>query len=147
DVDRIQALAQIGLVFLIFSIGQGLTLQRLKRVGLPLIVGTILIAVFVLVGCRWLGTFLGWPGEHSLVLAAILMVSSTAVLGKSLREAKATNTAFGQTALTVTALDDLVAVVMLTVLTSIIQTGGTDAGTVFGTIVRLNGVMITMIVG
>lgn len=147
DIDRIQALAQVGLVFLIFSIGQGLSLQRLKRVGLPLILGTILIAIFVLVGCRWLGTFLGWPAEHSLVLAAILMISSTAVLGKSLRNAKQTHTTFGQTALTVTALDDLVAVVMLTILTSMVQTGVTDAGAVFGTIVRLQAVMVAMLVG
>jgi len=147
DVNRIQALAQVGLVFLIFSIGQGLTLQRLKRVGLQLILGTLLIATLVLVGCRWLGTLLGWPAEHSLVLAAILMVSSTAVLGKSLRDAKQTNTSFGQTALTVTALDDLVAVVMLTVLTSMVQTGGTDAGTVFGTTVRLSAVIVVMLVG
>lgn len=147
DVSRIQALAQVGLVFLIFSIGQGLTLQRLKRMGLPLIIGTILIATLVLVGCRWLGAILGWPGEHSLVLAAVLMVSSTAVLGKSLRDARQTNTTFGQTALTVTALDDLVAIVMLTVLTSIAATGGTDATAVFGTILRLKAVIVVMLVG
>lgn len=146
DVSRVQALAQVGLVFLIFHIGQGLTLQRLKRVGMPLIFGTFLIATLVLVACRWLGTILGWPGEHSLVLAAILMVSSTAVLGKSLRDAKQTNTTFGQTALTVTALDDLVAVVMLTVLTSLAQTGGTGAAAVFGTILRLNAVIVAMLV-
>ena len=147
DVERIQALAQVGLVFLIFSIGQGLTLQRLKRVGLQLILGTLLVAIFVLVGCRWLGTILGWPSEHSLVLAAILMVSSTAVLGKSLREAKQTHTTFGQTALTVTALDDLVAVVMLIVLTSIVQSGGADASAVFGTVLRLNAVIVAMLIG
>ena len=147
DVDRINALAQIGLVFLIFSIGQGLKLQRVKRVGLPLIAATLLTAIFVLVGCRWLAVLLGWPSEHGLVLAAMLMVSSTAILGKTLREAKATHTSFGQTALTVTALDDLVAVVMLTVLTSMIQVGSTDAGSLFGTVVRLKAVIITMIVG
>jgi CPA2 family monovalent cation:H+ antiporter-2 len=147
DVSRVQALAQVGLVFLIFNIGQGLSLQRLKRVGAPLIVGTVLIATLVLVACRWVGTILGWPAEHSLVLAAILMVSSTAVLGKSLREAKQTNTTFGQTALTVTALDDLVAVVMLTVLASLAQTGGTDAATVFGTVLRLQAVIVAMVVG
>lgn len=147
DVERIKALAQIGLVFLIFNIGQGLKLQRVKRVGLPLVFGAVLTALFVLVGCRWLGASLGWPAEHSLVLAAMLMVSSTAVLGKTLREAKATHTTFGQTALTVTALDDLVAVVMLTVLASMIQVGGTDGGAIVGTVLRLNGVIIAMVIG
>lgn len=147
DAGRIQSLAQIGLVFLIFSIGQGIRLQRLKKVGLPLVLGTALIAVVVLVGVRLLGTALGWPGQYSLVLAAMLMVSSTAVLGKSLRDANVMHRRFGQTALTVTALDDLVAVVMLTVLVSIIQVGQADPVVVFGTVVRLKAVIITMVIG
>lgn len=147
DQGRIQSLAQIGLVFLIFSIGQGVRLQRLKRVGVPLILATALIAVLVLLGCRVLGAALGWPGVHSLVLAGMLMVSSTAVLGKSLREANAIHSRFGQTALTVTALDDLVAVVTLTVLASIVQAGQTSAMVVFGTIIQLKAVIVTMAIG
>jgi len=147
DTGRIQSLAQIGLVFLIFNIGQGIKLQRLKKVGLPLVLATVIIAVMVLVGCRLLGAALGWPGEYSLVLGGMLMVSSTAVLGKSLLEANATHSRFGQTALTVTALDDLVAIVTLTVLTSIIQVGQADSMAVFGTVVRLNAVIITMAIG
>jgi CPA2 family monovalent cation:H+ antiporter-2 len=147
DAGRIQSLAQIGLVFLIFSIGQGIRLQRIKKVGLPLVLGTALIAIMVLVGVRLLGTTLGWPGQYSLVLAAMLMVSSTAVLGKSLRDANVMHRRFGQTALTVTALDDLVAVVMLTVLVSIIQMGQADPLVVFGTVIRLKAVIITMVIG
>ncbi|MGV3773245.1 MAG: cation:proton antiporter [Verrucomicrobiales bacterium] len=147
DVARVQSLAQVGLVFLIFNIGQQITLQRIKKVGLPLILATALIAIFVLAGCRMLGSSLGWPHEHSLTLAAILMVSSTAVLGRSLRDAKLTNTTFGQTALTITALDDLVAVVMLTVLASVVHTGSANASSVVGTVVRLNAVLVVMLIG
>lgn len=145
--ERIQSLAQIGLVFLIFSIGQGIKLQRLRKVGLPLVLATLIIAALVLVGCRMLGTALGWPSTYSLVLAGMLMVSSTAVLGKSLREANATHSRFGQTALTVTALDDLVAVVTLTVLASLIQVGQTDSLVVFGTVIRLKAVIVTIVIG
>lgn len=147
DPERIQSLAQIGLVFLIFSIGQGVKLQRLRKVGVPLVLATLAIAAMVLVGCRVLGVALGWPGEYSLVLAGMLMVSSTAVLGKSLRDANATHSRFGQTALTVTALDDLVAVVTLTVLTSLIQVGQADSMVVLGTVIRLKAIIVTMVIG
>jgi monovalent cation:H+ antiporter-2, CPA2 family len=147
DANRIQSLAQLGLVFLIFNIGQGIKLQRLKKVGLPLVVATILIAMMVLLGCRAFGAALGWPSQYSLVLAGMLMVSSTAVLGKSLREANATHKRFGQTALTVTALDDLVAVITLTVLASIIQVGQADSTVVLGAVIRLKAVIITMAIG
>lgn len=145
--ERIQSLAQIGLVFLIFSIGQGVKLQRLRKVGLPLVLATLAIAAMVLVGCRVLGVALGWPAESSLVLAGMLMVSSTAVLGKSLQEANATHSRFGQTALTVTALDDLVAMVTLTVLASLIQAGQVGSMVVFGTVVRLKAIIVTMVIG
>lgn len=147
DSGRIQSLAQIGLVFLIFNIGQRVRLQRLKRVGLPLILATAGMAALVLVGCRALGATLGWPAMHSLVLAGMLMVSSTAVLSKSLRQANATHSGFGQTALTVTTLDDLVAVGMLTVLASVAQAGQTGALLVFGSIIQLKAVMVTMAIG
>ena len=104
NIERIHAIAQVGLVFLLFRLGQGLPLQRLKRISRPFLLGTILMALFVLTGCRWLGEILGWPGEYSLVLAAILMISSTEVLRKSLGETKETNREHGQTALTMTAL-------------------------------------------
>ncbi|HOX55624.1 MAG TPA: cation:proton antiporter [Candidatus Paceibacterota bacterium] len=147
DTGRIQSLAQIGLVFLIFSIGTGIRLQRLRKVGLPLVLATVLIAMLVLVACRVLGAALGWPGQHSLVLAGMLMVSSTAVIGKSLREANATHHRFGQTALTVTALDDLVAVITLTVLASLIQAGQADSMVVVHAVIRLKAVIITMVIG
>lgn len=145
--ERIQSLAQIGLVFLIFSIGQGIKLQRLRKVGLPLVIATLIIAALVLIGCRFLGSVAGWSSTQSFVLAGMLMVSSTAVLGKSLRDANATHSRFGQTALTVTALDDLVAVVTLTILTSLVQIGQADSLMVFGTVIRLKAVIVTMVIG
>lgn len=48
DAERIQSLAQIGLVFLIFSIGQGIRLHRRKKAGLSLVLNTALIVIPVL---------------------------------------------------------------------------------------------------
>ncbi|HOC49870.1 MAG: cation:proton antiporter [Verrucomicrobia bacterium] len=146
DTNRIHALAQVGLVFLIFQIGQGLQLQRLKSMGLPLVLATFIIAIFVFNGSRLLAYLLGWPPVYGLVLAGMLMVSSTAIIGKTLRENNALHSIFGQTALTVTALDDLVAVVMLTLL-SVIQTSAAVApGALLETIFRLAAVMATMLI-
>ncbi len=146
DLDRIHALAQVGLVFLVFQIGQGLQLQRLRTMGLPLVLATLIIAILVFNGSRLLAYALGWPAAYGLVLAGMLMVSSTAIIGKTLRENNALHSTFGQTALMVTALDDLVAVVMLTLLT-VIQTSSTLApGALLATVSRLAAVMATMLI-
>ncbi len=146
DINRIHALAQVGLVFLVFQIGQGLQLQRLKSRGLPLILATLVIAILVFNGSRLLAYALGWPTVYGLVLAGMLMVSSTAIIGKTLRENNALHSTFGQTALTVTALDDLVAVVMLTLLTVIQTSSAVAPGALLTTISRLAAVMATMLI-
>jgi len=146
DIDRIHALAQVGLVFLVFQIGQGLQLQRLKTMGLPLVLATLIIAILVFNGSRLLAYSLGWPAVYGLVLAGMLMVSSTAIIGKTLRENNALHSTFGQTALTVTALDDLVAVVMLTLLTVIQTSSAVTPTDLLATSFRLMAVMATMLI-
>jgi monovalent cation:H+ antiporter-2, CPA2 family len=146
DTNRIHSLAQVGLVFLVFQIGQGLQLQRLKAMGLPLILATLAIAVLVFNGSRLLGYALGWPGIYGFVLAGMLMVSSTAIIGKTLRENNALHSGFGQVALTVTALDNLVAVVMLTLLTLLQTSSAVGPATLLETTFRLAAVMATMLI-
>jgi monovalent cation:H+ antiporter-2, CPA2 family len=124
DSDRVQTLAQLGLVFLIFSIGLNLSLSRLKRLGLSVIVATLVGAVVVLNGGRLFGWALGWSVTASLFLAAMLMVSSSAIISKVLDELNLTHERAGQLALGVTVLEDVVAIAMLTLLTSLVQFGG-----------------------
>ncbi|HSA02355.1 MAG TPA: cation:proton antiporter, partial [Candidatus Paceibacterota bacterium] len=124
DLDRVQTLAQMGLVFLIFSIGLSLSLSRLKRLGLSIILATAIGAIVVLNGGRFFGWALGWNATASLFLAAMLMVSSSAIISKVLDELNLTHERPGQMALGTTVLEDVVAILMLTLLTSWIRFGG-----------------------
>lgn len=124
DADRVQTLAQVGLVYLVFSIGLNLSISRLKRLGLSVIVATAIGALVVLNGGRLFGWALGWSVTASLFLAAMLMVSSSAIISKVLDELNLTHERAGQLALGVTVLEDVVAIAMLTLLTSLVQFGG-----------------------
>ncbi len=127
SVERVQMLAEFGLVFLIFSVGLGLSLGRLQRLGLSVALATAVGALVMLNLCRLLGIALGWPTTQSLFVAGMLMVSSSAIIAKVLEELNSSHERWGQMALGVTVLEDVVAVVMLTVLSSIVQLGGTGA--------------------
>jgi monovalent cation:H+ antiporter-2, CPA2 family len=119
DLDRVQTLAQLGLVFLIFSIGMSLSIRRLKRLGPTVVVATVIGAVLVLNGSRLVALALGWDVKQGLFLAGILMVSSSAIISKVLEELNQTHERAGQLALGVTVLEDVVAVAMLTLLSSL----------------------------
>lgn len=123
DVDRIQTLSQVGLVFLMFGIGLGLSLSRLGRMGWPTLLATGLGALFVLILMNLVGAFAGWSGSQSLFIAAMFMCSSSAVIAKVTAELNLTHERTGQLALSITVLEDIVAVVMLTILGSQMRGG------------------------
>jgi CPA2 family monovalent cation:H+ antiporter-2 len=142
DQDRVQTLAQLGLVFLVFSIGLNLSISRLQRLGLSIIIATIIGAMLVLNGGRLCGLALGWSGTAGLFLAAMLMVSSSAIISKVLEELNQTHERAGQLALGMTVLEDVVAITMLTLLTSLIQFGGAQAPPVLPTLGALSAFIV-----
>lgn len=119
DEGRIQMLANLGLVFLIFGIGLGFSIRRMKRLGASLLLATALGAVLVLVFCRMVSSVMGFSDQQGLFIAAVLMVSSSAIIAKVLEEVRSNHARWGQLALGVTLLEDIVAVIMLTLLTSL----------------------------
>lgn len=126
DVGRIETLSQLGLVFLMFAIGLGLSLTKLRMMGVSTLLGTALGAFFMLNLTRLLGQALGWTSLQSLFVAAMFMVSSSAVIAKIIRDLNLSHERSGQLALGVTVLEDVVAVVMLAVLG--VQGAATGAG-------------------
>lgn len=126
DSHRIAELSELGLVFVMFSIGLRLSLSKLARMGIRPVAATALGALFILQITLMLGGALGRSTTESLFVAGMLMVSSSAVIAKMLEELRLGHERSAQTALGVTILEDLVAVVMLTVLAA--QTAGGDAG-------------------
>lgn len=142
EEDRVQTLAQVGLVFLVFSIGLNLSISRLRRLGFGLLVATALGALGVLLGCRMAGAAVGFSVTQSLFIAGTLMVSSSAIISKVLDELNLTHERPGQMALGVTVLEDVVAVAMLTILSSVIQFGGSAPAPLLPTLGRLAGFIV-----
>ncbi|MBN9693480.1 MAG: cation:proton antiporter [Verrucomicrobia bacterium] len=145
SVERVQMLADFGLVFLIFSVGMGLSLGRLQRLGFSLALATLVGALLILNLCRLLGASLGWPPTQSLFLAGMLMVSSSAIISKVLEELNATHERWGQLALGMTVLEDVVAVVMLTLLTSLASFGGQNAPSIWPTLGKLSAFVVLVV--
>lgn len=126
DAARIQVLADLGLLFLVFGIGLGFSLPRLKRLGASLVVAAAAGALLVLLAGRTGAMALGFSEAQALFIAGVLMVSSSAIIAKVLEEIRATHTRWGQMALGTTLLEDVVAITMLTILGSLaaIEAGG-----------------------
>lgn len=129
EPDRIRALSQLGLVFLMFFVGMRLHLNRLKELGWPVALATALGAWLVYLGANVIALICGWDHTAALVLAGMGMVSSSAIISTIFNEAGCGREAFARRAMGVTVLEDVVAVVMLTLISSRLQAqGGASAG-------------------
>jgi CPA2 family monovalent cation:H+ antiporter-2 len=135
DEQRVMALSQVGLVFLMFSIGLGLSVSKFARLGAGTLVATVTGALAVLVLTEAAGALVGWTPLQAMFVAAMLMVSSSAVIAKIIAEQKLAHERSSQIALAVTVLEDVVAVAMLTLLASqvaVAQTTSPGLGKLLG---------------
>ncbi len=144
DPGRIQTMAELGLVFVMFNIGMGLSIRRLQRMGMAALMATAIGAAINCYGSQTLGHLLGMDGNQSLFLAGMLMVSSSAIISKVLVEQDAVHLRSGQMAIGVTVLEDIVAVVMLTLLGSIALKGSASVAAI-GQTVGLLGLFVLLL--
>jgi CPA2 family monovalent cation:H+ antiporter-2 len=147
DAGRIRVLADLGLLFLIFGIGLSFSIRRLRRLGASPVIGTLLTALLVLIGIRLIGSALGFSVQESLFIAGVLMVSSSAIISKVLEEIGSNHSRWGQLALGVTLLEDIVAVVMLTLLTSIATKGSESEESILQLLTSFTGFVALLCVG
>ncbi len=118
NVENIKSLAEIGVAFLLFALGVEFSLAELKRVqdiaikGSMLQIGLTIITVFLF---SWLSSWVETPIQ-GIFLGAILSLSSTAVVLKTLTEKGETNTVHGQVMLAILIAQDLALGLMLAIL-------------------------------
>ena len=132
NLEVITLLAELGLILLLFGIGLELGWRRIRSIGFQvLVIGVVEITVLTLFGI-WIASILpGIDGSHGLYLGGAMAISSSAILLKGLRDAGNLNSRWGQAIVGILLLEDVAAVIFLTVLSGLATTGSAslvDAG-------------------
>ena len=134
EPETVGALADVGLVFLLFAIGLQLSFGELLRVRkVALLGGSLQVLAMVAVG-YFVGVTLGFGELESLFFGAFISQSSSAVMAKILTERAELDTAHGHVALGWATLQDL-STIVLVVLLGALSLGGdlaTDIGLALG---------------
>lgn len=123
DKHYIEILSQLGLVLIMFSLGSGLSPQRLRQLGAGLVVATLLSIALIFNGMKFVGSFFDIEAGASLFLAATLIVSSSTVITKLLQRMGATHEKSSRLAQNITVIEDVVTVILLTLLGSLTHLG------------------------
>lgn len=128
DEAAIRMLADLGVIFLMFSLGLEFNLRRFRKVGATAGVTAVLdVAVMLWLGYM-LGQRFGWSPIESLFLGGMLCDSSTTILAKTLQELGRTRDKFAGVVIGITVVEDCLAVGMIAVLTGLAVTGVVQAG-------------------
>lgn len=148
DEDTIRVLAELGVVFLLFSLGLEFSLRKLASVGATAVVAAVCeILLMVWIGYE-IGRFFGWRTMDSIFLGGILAISSTTIIIKALDELKLKNERFAQLIFGILIVEDILAIGIIAVLSGIALSGRVDAGEAAGAFGMLTLFMIvSMVVG
>ncbi|BDD91396.1 cation:proton antiporter [Pandoraea sp. XJJ-1] len=123
DTQRVQYLAEFGVVFLMFSIGIEFSLPKLRTMrrivlglGVSQVMGTLLVAVGLgaLVNLFW-----SFSWQASVALGGALAMSSTAIVTKMLAERLELETEHGRNIMGVLLFQDLAVVPLLIVISAL----------------------------
>ena len=148
DEATIQTLGELGVVFLMFSLGLEFSLRKLFKVGATAFVAALSeIVLMIWVGYE-IGRWFGWTAMDSLFLGAMLAISSTTIIVKALSELGMKGEHFAQIVFGILIVEDILAIAMLVLLSGIAQTGSVSAGVAVVTLGKLLLFMtVSLVVG
>ncbi|WP_028215875.1 cation:proton antiporter [Paraburkholderia oxyphila] len=137
DEQTIQTMGELGVVFLMFSLGLEFSLRKLFQVGATAIVAALSeIVVMLWIGYE-IGRAFGWAAMDSLFLGAILAISSTTIIVKALADLGVKREPFAQLVFGILIVEDILGIAMLVLLGGIAQTGELSPGIAFVTLGKL----------
>lgn len=119
DTDNIQIWAEIGVMFLLFTLGLEFSFRKLTEVGKS---GAIIVLVelsgMLILGFL-LGRILGWKPLDSLLLGGMISLSSTTIIIKAFNDLKLKKRKFSTMVFAALVVEDLVAVVMMVLISTL----------------------------
>lgn len=126
--ENIEFWAQIGIVVLLFSLGLEFSFKKLMNVGGSAVVTALIIVIGMMSGGFAIGHLLGFSHINSLFLGGMLSMSSTTIIIKAFTDMNLRAKKFASMVFAVLIVEDLFAVLMMVILSSIAVNNSVEGG-------------------
>lgn len=146
DEETIETLAKLGIIFLMFSLGLEFSLRKLQKVGATAFIVAAMEILFMSLAGYELGRIFGWSKMDSIFLGAILSISSTTIIVKTLEGMGRTKEPFAELIFGILVIEDVLAIVMIALLSGFAVTGTIEVGTVAKTVLGLGSFLGILLV-
>lgn len=137
DQTSIETWAEIGVIFLLFSLGLEFSFKKLVRVGGAASITALVEIAFITVAGYFAGRWMGWSSMDSLFLGGMLASSSTTIIIRAFDELGMKTRQYARIVFGVLVVEDIVVILLMVLLSTIAVTKQFEGMAIVFTVVKL----------
>lgn len=137
DASSVSTWSEIGMVFLLFAIGLEFSFKKLKKVGGPGAIMVLTELIIMFTTGFFVGKLFGWQRMNCIFLGCMLSISSTSIIVKAFDDLKLKNEKFTADVIGALVVEDLVAVILMVVLSTLSVGNTFDGGELVFSMLKL----------
>ncbi len=137
DAEAIKTWAEIGVIFLLFSLGLEFSFKKLLKIGSAPVVATILILLSMIFIGIGIGAVFKWGFMDGLYLGGMIAMSSTSIIIKALDDLGLKQKKFTSLIFSVLILEDIVAIIMMILFGTLGKGGSIDSQEIFKSVISM----------
>ena len=146
DMESIHMWADIGVMFLLFSLGLDFSFKKILKMGASPIISTVTIIFCMSLLGVIVGQLFGWGKMDCIFLGGMLAMSSTTIIYKAFDDLGLRQQQFAGLVMSVLILEDILAIVMMVMLSAIASGNNPDGGQMLGSIAKIGFFLILWLV-
>lgn len=143
-VDRsdIGTWGDIGVIFLLFSLGLDFSFKKILKMGMSPIIATCSIVFCMIMLGIVTGHAFGWSRMDCMFLGGMLAMSSTTIIYKALDDLGLRQQRFAGIVMSVLILEDILAIVLMVMLSALANGSSPDGGQMLGSVIKIGFFLI-----
>ena len=137
DTVDIKIWADIGVMFLLFSLGLDFSFKKIIKMGITPVITTLTIIFAMMTLGIVVGHAFDWKRMDCIFLGGMLAMSSTTIIYKAFTDMGLRQQKFAQPVMSVLILEDILAIVMMVMLSAIASGNNPDGGEMIGSVMKI----------
>ena len=129
--------ADIGVIFLLFALGLEFSIKKILKVGGPAIIAALTIIFGMIFLGFTVGKASGWSRMDSIFLGGMIAMSSTTIIYKAFDDLGLRHQKFTGLVLSILILEDILAVVLMVLLSTMAVSNSLEGGEMLRSILKL----------
>ena len=146
DTENVHLWADIGVMFLLFSLGLDFSFKKILKMGASPIISTITIIFCMSMLGFMVGQAFHWTKMDCIFLGGMLAMSSTTIIYKAFDDLGLRQQQFAGLVMSVLILEDILAIVMMVMLSAIASGNDPDGGQMLGSVVKIGFFLVLWLV-